>query len=282
MGREGRRGEGKREKGNNKIKFNKLYKIKINLVIGGKANYIGTSKGMEGEGVARICKEIKKEGYKLHSVSHDNDASTMAQIWDVFPECVEKLDVGHAAKNICKKVKELGRTVHKGLVGFGEKAKRIFQMLAHEAKGDEEKFKKGLDVAIDHWCGDHSNCQHAPKTGKSYKPLVKESADVQGLRELFEGVKSKASKFASGTSSNVCEAVNNELTVYAPKRYNLSGSYDWRTCLAILKHNEGPEVLLRVIHRLCILGLEGCKKRQKHKGQLIKRRRKREGQQLQT
>ena len=69
---------------------------------------MGTSKGIEGEGMMRICKKVFETGYKLLLVSHDNDASTMKQILDVFPECIEKLDVGHAAKNICKKVKELG------------------------------------------------------------------------------------------------------------------------------------------------------------------------------
>jgi hypothetical protein len=99
-----------------------------------KRDYVGTSKGMEGEGVARICKKLKEENYELIRVSHDNDASTMAQIKDVFPTCIEELDVGHAANNICKKVKEMGRE-HKVLVGFGEKVKRRFQDLAYKAKG---------------------------------------------------------------------------------------------------------------------------------------------------
>ncbi len=107
---------------------------------------------MEGEGVARICKEIQQSGYKLARVSHDNDTSTMAQIKKTFPVCIEELDVGHAAKNICKKVKELGR-IHKKLVGFGEKVKRRFQELAYKSKGDVENFKKRWDTAILHWCG---------------------------------------------------------------------------------------------------------------------------------
>lgn len=195
---------------------------------------MGTSKGMEGEGVARVCKEIADSGYKFLSVSHDNDASSMAQILDKFPDCIEKLDVGHAAKNICKKVKELGRGVHKALVGFGEKAKRRFQQLVYQSEGDLQVFRDGLDIAIKHWCGDHSRCTHTTLTGKTYKPLEKGSEAVKALQELFESVKKHAYKFASGTSSNICEAVNNEITVYAPKRVNLADSYEWRANLALL------------------------------------------------
>jgi hypothetical protein len=205
---------------------------------------------MEGEGVTRVCKEIGDNGYKFTSVSHDNDASSMAQILDKFPDCIEKLDVGHAAKNICKKVKELGRSGHKALVGFGEKVKRRFQQLAHQSEGDLQVFKEGLDIAIEHWCGDHSRCTHTTITGKTYKPLQKESEAVKVLQELFENVKKHAHKFASGTSSNICEAVNNEITVYAPKRYNLADSYEWRANLAMLVHNEGPEVKSEIIKRM--------------------------------
>jgi hypothetical protein len=44
---------------------------------------------MEGEGVARICQEMLQNNYVIHKVSHDNDASSMAQIHAVFPQCIE-------------------------------------------------------------------------------------------------------------------------------------------------------------------------------------------------
>ena len=87
-------------------------------------------------------------------------------------------------------------------------------------------------------------------TRRSYKPLAKGSAAADALKGLLEEVKNQASRYASGTSSNIYEAVNNEITAYAPKRYNLSESYDWRVCLALLKHNEGPEVLIEIIRLL--------------------------------
>lgn len=132
----------------------------------GTQNYVGTSKGMEGEGIARICQEIMKDGYKLASIVHDNDASTMAQIKEYFPNCTEKLDVGHAAKNICKKVKEVARNRVKELLGFGERIKRRLQDLIHSSKGDANKFSEGLDNSIRHWSGNHSGCDHEELEGK--------------------------------------------------------------------------------------------------------------------
>jgi hypothetical protein len=177
----------------------------------------------------------------------------MAQILDKFPDCIEKLDVGHTAKNICKKVKELGRGGHKALVRFGEKAKRRFQQLAHQSKEDLQVFREGLDIAIKYWCGDYSKYTHTAITGKTYKPLQKKSKAVKALQKLFERVKKHTHKFASGISSNVCEVVNNEITVYAPKRNNLTDSYEWRANLVILVHNEGPEVKVEIIKRMYLM-----------------------------
>ncbi len=88
----------------------------------------------------------------------------MAQIKEIFVEYIEELDVGHGAKNICKKVKELGRE-HKALIGFGEKVKRRFQDLAYKSKRDVKGFKKGWNTAIQHWCGNHTQCIHGEKVG---------------------------------------------------------------------------------------------------------------------
>ena len=131
--------------------------------------------------------------------------------------------------------------------------KRRFQSLAYESKRDTEYFKRGLDTSVSHWSGDHSGCTHQELTKRSYKPLDKDSEDVRALLDLFEEVKNQTSKFASGTSSNICEAMNNQITVYAPKRYNLRESNDWRVCLALLKHNEGPDVLIEIIKLLNLL-----------------------------
>ena len=59
--------------------FKKLQKIeKLIKYIGIKKNYIGTSKRIKEEEVSRICIQILSAGYKLLSMSHDNDASTIS------------------------------------------------------------------------------------------------------------------------------------------------------------------------------------------------------------
>jgi len=213
---------------------------------------------MEGEGVARICKELKKEDYILVRVSHDNDASTMAQIRAVYPNCIEELDVGHAAKNFNKKVIELGKE-YPDLKGWGERAKRRFQDLAYSANGDVEYFKKGWDTSMLHWCNIHTQCSHEKLDGKRYQPLIIASLAIIALIALVALIKDQAHKFVNGRSSNICEAVNNKITVYAPKRFNLTETYDIRANLAILLQNEGIRILLIMLK---LLNLPISKKQQ--------------------
>ena len=214
-----------------------------------KRDYVGSSKGMEGEGVSRVCKMVMDAGYVIRSMSHDNDASSMAQVTAVFPDVIEMLDVGHASKNVCKKVKLLGKEF-KELGGFGEKVKRRFQTLAYGAKGDVSYFVLGLDRSVKHWCGDHLDCDHGALNNRAYQPLDPNGLGVAALVDLFSSLKDQVKKFVSGSSSNICEAVNNEITGYAAKKYNFFYSYDIRANLAILVHNEGPKIKLEILRRL--------------------------------
>jgi hypothetical protein len=138
-----------------------------------KRDYEGTSKRMEREKVARICKLIEQDEYKLVRIVHNNDASTMKQINDVFKDCKELLDVGYTFRNVLKKVKILA-AVTVELKGYGERIKRTFQRLVHNAQRAKEKFKKDLDIALKHYCNDHSECQPHSIEGRKYKPLKKD------------------------------------------------------------------------------------------------------------
>lgn len=51
-------------------------------------------------------------------------------------------------------------------------------------------------------------------------------------------------------SSNVCEAINNTITVYIPKRINMTTHYEARANLALLVHNEGQAIKLSVLNGL--------------------------------
>lgn len=76
-----------------------------------KRNYTSTSKRMEGERVIRICMQIIKDKYKITSISHDNDVSTMSHIKKNFLLVKKQSDIGHAAKNLCKKVKVAAKEI---------------------------------------------------------------------------------------------------------------------------------------------------------------------------
>ena len=206
---------------------------------------------MEGEGVARICAQVKADGYEIATISHDNDASSMAQIRDTFPNAVECLDIGHAAKNICEKVKTLAKCADmKELRGFGERTKRWFQLVAHNANGDVTYYKENLQNGVAHWSGDHTKCNHGAIAPPHYKPLTLGGVAAKGLMDIFDPYIENASKYVGGACSNVCEAINNKITVYAPKRINFSSAYIGRASLALLVHNEDISIKLEVYHKI--------------------------------
>lgn len=157
--------------------------------------YEGTSKGMEGAGVINICEQMKKDGYHIVSISHDNDASTMKHISEAFPKAIEKLDPGHAAKNIYKKVKELGKEFSE-LYGFGERVRRRFNQVTHSCGGDPMKFRTDLLNSLKHWCDDHTTCKHESGQTRRYHPLVANSNAAKALEAVLLPYAENSSKYA--------------------------------------------------------------------------------------
>lgn len=215
-------------------------------------NYAGTSKGMEGEGTMRICKLMKSGGYIMVGVSHDNDASCMANVKEYFPNVVEHLDIGHAAKNLCQKVRDAAHGCDE-LYGYGDRVKRWFQKAARECGGDSTKFANLLKHSVNHWSGDHSKCGHTTIPTPTYKPLTPNGIGAKLLQSVLDPYITNAAKYCGAHSSNVCEAINNKITVYAPKRLNFAKSYGWRASLAMLVHNEGLQVKSIILDKLSLL-----------------------------
>jgi len=67
---------------------------------GSKKNYEGSSKSMEGDGVKRIVARMKSDGLEIGAVIHDDDASTISNVWKVFPNTTEFLDINHVIKRV--------------------------------------------------------------------------------------------------------------------------------------------------------------------------------------
>lgn len=95
-------------------------------------NYHGTSKSMEGFGVSQICKRLKSENFTIANITHDNDASTVLQVKESFPEIQEFLDNNHTRKNIVKALDEV---------------RKDFVKLKKELKS--EKIDIGKDFTLD-------------------------------------------------------------------------------------------------------------------------------------
>lgn len=105
--------------------------------------------------------------------------------------------------------------------------KRDYEGTSKEMEGEGKE-----DIL--HWCGVHIDCTHQQLPPPKYTTLVVDGDGATKLKELFQPYKENSHKYATATSSNVCEAINSKITIYAPKRLNLTSSYDWRASLALL------------------------------------------------
>src|SRR5437764_15010627 len=54
-------------------------------------NYNGSSKGMEGIAVVEMMKELKQSGFKVTTILHDKNSSTMRNVMDIFQDVQETL-----------------------------------------------------------------------------------------------------------------------------------------------------------------------------------------------
>ena len=87
---------------------------KIPLLINGKQetfekrtkNFHLSPKAMEGYGVQEICKRLKEKAV-IKAIVHDNDASTINHVKELFPDCLELLDNNHGRKNLKKALLKL-------------------------------------------------------------------------------------------------------------------------------------------------------------------------------
>ena len=70
--------------------------------------YEGSSKVMEGYGVNKVMQNLQKEGILVKSFTHDANASTLNIIQKYFPNSIEHLDINHSAKNLKRRIKNIG------------------------------------------------------------------------------------------------------------------------------------------------------------------------------
>jgi len=130
-------------------------------------DYYGSAKGMEGVGIRKILDQMKRDNITLKYYSHDDDSCSRSLIREYFPKALEYLDIGHAAKNIKKKIIEAGRnTEYHQLRGFGERMQRDFRFLVKKYHKDPKILSYQIMNMADHYSGKHSNCDHEAFTAK--------------------------------------------------------------------------------------------------------------------
>jgi len=211
--------------------------------------YWGTSRGMEGIGVKWIAESLKKAGLSIGSVSHDNDSSSMNNIRAVFPDAKEFLDVGHAAKNLKKKVIALAKS-HPEIKGFGERVQRDFRSIVKKYLGQPEKIRDAIINMPNHYQRKCTElCLHSADYVPSYKPLTSEET-IASLTDTLQPYAERASQFSLGISSNTVESINKMIAMNVPKEKDFKKAYCGGANRAILMKNEGILNRLNVLKKI--------------------------------
>lgn len=123
------------------------------------------AKAMEGQGVELICKKLKEENITVHTLLHDNDASSINHVREYFPDVKEQLCNNHTAKSIRKRMGKDKNPDFKSIPKFEFRVwKAVKYILSHCST--KEQAKERAEIYIQHWQGNHEKCTHAEATQK--------------------------------------------------------------------------------------------------------------------
>lgn len=236
-------------------------------------DYEGTSRGMEGFGVRTILEKCLDDGLQITHYAHDDDGCTRKIVQELYPNALEYLDIGHAAKNLKKKVitasKEDGCSQ---LKGFGERTQRDFRTLVRTHFDDTKTLKEKITNMTAHYSSNHANCDHAEPFEPTYKPLDDPVA-IEKLQEILTYYSDRAEHFKSGRLTNTVESLNRMIVSFSSKNIHEAKNYPIAANLAALKKNEGFKGQLQVMKELGLtLSPFTTEKLKKHDEQREKRK----------
>lgn len=187
----------------------------------------------------QVCALMKRDGFQLAEICHDNDSATMAIAREEFPGVQEKMDIGHSSKNLRQKVIDMAKVENFDAIrGFGERVRRDFIFLVHKYTKDAKTMKEKLANMPNHYAGKHDKCDHDASFEPRYSP-IEHQATLDRLLQVLQPYIDNAEKYAGRSCSNVCEGFNQSLTVEAPKRIDYRRSYAQRVNLTALRKNNG-------------------------------------------
>ena len=198
------------------------------------ANFDGSAQAMEGEGTLRICNKFKAAGYELSSFLHDGDSSSFKAVRSLFPSCVEKRCINHAAKNIGKRVMEaIDPAFQHRIRIFFWKCCRSSSL----ATNPQEDFLNQVQRGVLHYAGKHEQCVHS-KEGYGEKDSLP-SDKAATLAYILAQYTSTPQLFCHGQNQSLCESFNHLISVYAPKNVFAPSLYRSRVYIAALVNNHG-------------------------------------------
>jgi hypothetical protein len=193
---------------------------------------------MEGVGIRKILDQMKRDNITLKYYSHDDDSCSRSLIREYFPKALEYLDIGHAAKNIKKKIIEAGRnTEYHQLRGFGERMQRDFRFLVKKYHKDPKILSYQIMNMADHYSGKHSNCDHEAFTAK-YNTLSCPNT-IKYMSNILSYYSDRATHFKEGRLTNTAESINRMVVSFTSKNIDEPVSYPIGANFAALLKNEG-------------------------------------------
>jgi hypothetical protein len=204
-----------------------------------KGNYVGSSNGMETEGMRRIIQRWKNDS-RVSIIVHDKDAKITKLIRDSGWNVLQNIDANHARKSFQRFYdNNLTREEKAHLYGLKE---RIDRWLNHVIHLDIPLVLK-LEVwmnAKSHFRGDHSNCTHLPSDDHEW--MNKDNPEsLRILDKILEKGRSiiSSTNFHNG-STQLNEAFHQVKAKYANKRISYLTSTDLRFAMAIISFDNAP------------------------------------------
>lgn len=228
-------------------------------------NYTGSPGNMETEGTRRMFTKLYNEGFleKIDTITRDRDNKS-GKIMNQFDIRERELhDPGHVKKSFSKKLsafinsyRNYEYTTQEGtdvcirspFQGLKGPLENYFSYVIKEEDRDIREYK-WLN-AVDHFTGNHENCEHKDdlscyfwRTGYEHPPLQKI------LYNFLNDFSPIIRKLCSSHSSQIVESINSSIAASAPKNISWK-EYEARVDVAILKHNE-PFEAPRIIRECC-------------------------------
>jgi uncharacterized protein with HEPN domain len=188
-----------------------------------------------GRAVERIMEMLKRDSLQIVTFSHDADSSTTQIVKKYFPTAIEQLDVGHAAKNLKKRIIESSHQERFAqLRGFGERVQRDFRTILKTWKGSPEMIKMKILNMAKHYSGLHQDCDHGEDFTANYQSLTNSEAIFE-MERILSSYAALADRYQEACSTNALESFNRSIVTAIPKNLDESVSYSRQANQAVLQ-----------------------------------------------